>query len=123
MRLLFQKQIQRLFILTLIVTMICTTPAAAASKNSGNKYLGVFKIYAYSGSGTTASGTKTTNNRTIAVDPKVIPLGSKVVINGKTYIAEDTGGAIKGNVIDVYMSSEQKCREWGVKKLKVYLKK
>ena len=59
---------------------------------------------------TTASGTRVTEGRTIAVDPKVIPLGSKVKItvpnmpqyNG-VYIAEDTGGAIKGNIIDIYI--------------------
>lgn len=39
---------------------------------------------------------------TIAVDPNVIPLGSEVLINGHEYVAEDIGGAVKGNVIDIY---------------------
>lgn len=39
---------------------------------------------------------------TIAVDPSVIPLGSEVLINGHEYVAEDIGGAVKGNVIDIY---------------------
>lgn len=38
----------------------------------------------------------------IATDPKVIPLGTEITINGKTYRADDTGGAVKGNVIDIY---------------------
>ena len=38
--------------------------------------------------------------RTIAVDPSVIPLGTEVMFNGEIYIAEDIGGAIKGNVIE-----------------------
>lgn len=56
---------------------------------------------------TTASGTFPVQGRTIAVDPKVIPLGAKVLINGHIYTAEDTGGAIKGNRIDVYYNNHQ----------------
>lgn len=41
----------------------------------------------------------------IAVDPNVIPLGSKVLIDGHEYIAEDIGGAVKGEVIDIYSSA------------------
>jgi 3D (Asp-Asp-Asp) domain-containing protein len=55
----------------------------------------------------TATGTTCTENQTIAVDPRVIPLGSWVYLNipgegWKKYHAEDTGGKIKGNRIDVY---------------------
>ena len=52
--------------------------------------------------------------RTIAVDPKVIPLGSRVEINGQIYIAEDTGGAIKGNRIDMCVSSHAEAYRRGV---------
>lgn len=55
--------------------------------------------------GITATGTKATEGRTIAVDPEVIPLGSQVEIDGHMYIAEDVGGAIKGNKIDIYCNS------------------
>ncbi|NCU28676.1 MAG: hypothetical protein EOM85_03350 [Candidatus Moranbacteria bacterium] len=71
--------------------------------------------------GKTATGTQATAERTIAVDPEIIPLGSKVIINNKIYIAEDTGGAIKGNRIDIYCESHQEALELGVKKVKVYL--
>lgn len=78
--------------------------------------------------GKTATGTQATAERTIAVDPEIIPLGSKVIINNdvsdlipKVYIAEDTGGAIKGNRIDIYCESHQEALELGVKKVKVYL--
>ena len=54
--------------------------------------------------GITATGTKATANKTIAVDPNVIPLGSEVVIDGQLYVAEDTGGAIKGNRIDIFVA-------------------
>lgn len=82
-----------------------------------------FKISAYchcskccgKSNGITATGTKVAANRTIAVDPRIIPLGSKVVIDGHTYIAEDTGGNIKGNRIDIYFSSHQEALNWGIK--------
>lgn len=57
----------------------------------------------------------------IAVDTSVIPHGSKVVINGNTYIAHDTGGAIKGNRIDVYHDNHQEAREFAVQYAEVFL--
>lgn len=57
---------------------------------------------------------------TIAVDPKVIPLGSRMWVESYGYgKAEDTGSAIKGNIIDVFMESEKECWEWGRRKVKV----
>lgn len=86
-------------------------------------YVGNFKITHYcpcttcngSWGSKTALGTTMTPNRTIAVDPKVIPLGSKVEIQGKTYIAEDTGGAIKGHRIDMCVASHSEAYAKGVK--------
>lgn len=81
---------------------------------------------AYSGGTITAMGLKPVRNpngiSTIAVDPSVIPLGSKVYIPGYGYaIASDTGGAIKGNKIDLYMNSEQACNTWGRRPVTVYV--
>ena len=64
--------------------------------------------------GITATGTKATANRTIAVDPKVIPLGSKVMIDGQIYVAEDTGGAIRGDRIDMYFATHQEAVNFGI---------
>lgn len=72
--------------------------------------------------GITASGTKATEGRTIAVDPNVIPFGTEVIINGHTYIAEDKGGAIKDNRIDVYFDSHQDALEFGVQYADVLIK-
>lgn len=55
----------------------------------------------------TASGTTPKANHTVAVDPDVIPLGSKLLIDGKIYYAEDTGGLIKGKKIDIYFDTHQ----------------
>ena len=76
------------------------------------------------GYGITATGTRATANRTIAVDPRIIPLGSKVIINGHTYIAEDTGGAIRGNKIDICVSSHSEAIQKGrLYNVPVYIKK
>lgn len=59
----------------------------------------------------------------IAVDPRVIPLGSKVYVAGYGYaIAGDTGGAIKGNRIDILMPNRSKALDFGRRtiKIKVY---
>lgn len=73
---------------------------------------------AYSGDGITATGKTPVRNpggiSTIAVDPSFIPLGSKVYVEGYGYaIASDTGGAIKGNIIDLFLNSSGECRNWG----------
>lgn len=70
--------------------------------------------------GITYTGGLATENRTIAVDPKVIPLGSVVEIAGQQYVAEDIGGAIKGNHIDIYMDSHAEALKWGVQHHEVY---
>ncbi|MDO4733297.1 MAG: 3D domain-containing protein [Bacillota bacterium] len=59
---------------------------------------------------------------TIAVDPSVIPLGTKVYVVGYGFAtAEDTGGAIKGNIIDLYMDTEQECINWGRRDVVIYI--
>jgi len=64
----------------------------------------------------TASGTRVTEGRTIAVDRNIIPIGWWVYIEGIGFRrAEDTGGAIKGNKIDVYYESLQNARNFGRK--------
>ena len=62
----------------------------------------------------TALGTTLTPYRTIAVDPRVIPLGTHVIINGQEYIAEDTGGDIKGNRIDLCVATHSEALAKGV---------
>lgn len=57
----------------------------------------------------------------IAVDPNVIPYNSKVIINGNVYEAQDCGGAIKGNRIDVYFSSHKDALEFGVQYAEVFV--
>lgn len=72
--------------------------------------------------GITASGTVPEKGRTIAVDPNVIPLGSEVMIDGQVYIAEDTGGAIKGNKLDLFVGTEADSVQYGVQQHEVYIR-
>jgi 3D (Asp-Asp-Asp) domain-containing protein len=73
----------------------------------------------------TATGTMPRAGRTIAVDPSVIPYGSQVKIpslGGGIYVAEDTGGAINGNRIDIYMSHGDVARQFGRQTIEIYVK-
>jgi len=78
--------------------------------------------------GITSTGTRAKRTSSgfssIAVDPRVIPLGTKVYVQGYgCAIAEDIGGAIKGNSIDVYFDSDSEALNWGVKLISVYILK
>ena len=95
----------------------------ADTSSSGVKY---YKVTAYCScskccgkrTGRTASGTKATAGRTVAASSK-FKFGTKLKINGKTYVVEDRGGAVKGNKIDIYMNSHSAALAWGVKYLPV----
>lgn len=74
----------------------------------------------------TYSGMKATRNpngySTIAVDPRVIPLGTKVYVDGYGYaIAADTGSSVKGNFIDVFFNTYNEACNWGLKYVDVYI--
>ena len=70
----------------------------------------------------TASGATPAEGRTIAVDSSIIPLGSRVYIEGYgTFIAEDTGSAIKNSKIDIFVSTHERAEELGVQYANVYL--
>ena len=91
-------------------------PAAAEERDSVATSM-VFRATAYSwecgtGDNLTASMTPVRVG-VVAVDPKVIPLGSQVEINGQVYWAEDTGSAIVGNRIDIFMESREEALSWG----------
>lgn len=73
------------------------------------------QAYAYHLRGFTARGTRTQLG-TVAVDPRVIPMGSKIYIPGYGWgRAVDTGGAIQGRKIDVWLPTLSQCLQWGVR--------
>jgi 3D (Asp-Asp-Asp) domain-containing protein len=99
-----------------------TIPAVVSEKN----YL-VMVATAYApGAG---AGWRTATNRKagygiVAVDPRVIPLGTRLYIPGYGYaIAADTGGAIKGNRIDLCFNTCSEAIRWGRREVKVYILK
>lgn len=71
----------------------------------------------------TSSGAKCTEGRTVAVDKRVIKEGTHLLINGHEYIAEDTGGGVKGKHIDIFNESHSTCldREHGEKYWEVFV--
>ena len=77
---------------------------------------------AYTGYSTTSTGQKPVWG-TIAVDPRVIPYGTKVYIPqfGRTFIANNTGGAIKGNKIDIFMNTKKDCYNWGRRTIEIQI--
>ena len=79
-----------------------------------------FEATAYTWTGyRTATGTWPSRG-TVAVDPRVIPLGTELHIEGYgPAVAADTGGAIQGQRIDLYMDSEHECWQWGRRKVEV----
>jgi len=93
------------------------------------EYLGEFKLTAYCGCWScsegygngTATGTIAQADYTIAVDPDVIPYGSVVYINGKMYVAEDCGGAVNNNHIDVYHNTHDEAVKFGIQYADVWL--
>ena len=91
------------------------TKAGSLTKSSGEG------VFADAVDGVTSTGVTATTNRTIAVDPSQIPYGSKVVINGQVYVAEDCGGAIRTNCIDVYVATHSEAEQKGVFYTEVYL--
>lgn len=70
----------------------------------------------------TSSGTIAQAGRTVAVDPSVIPYGTVLIINGREYVAEDSGGVIKGNRLDIYFDSHESALAFGVQTANVYMK-
>ena len=65
----------------------------------------------------THSGATAEAGRTIAVDPDVIDIGSKVEIEGQIYVAEDVGSAVQGDHIDIFFDSHAEVEEWGTRYL------
>ncbi len=108
----------------IIIEEANTPPVAPPSLNEEGKATYIMESTAYTGGGLTATGFKPVHNpdgiSTVAVDPNVIPLGSKVYVSGYGVAhASDTGGAIKGNIVDVYFNTHSECISWGRRQVEV----
>lgn len=103
--------------------------AKAYEATGAYQYIGEFIITAYCpcakccgeyADGLTATGIPA-GPGVVAVDPEIVPIGSTIVIDGQKYLAADTGGAIKGNRIDICMADHSTATAFGKKALKVWI--
>jgi len=88
--------------------------------------MGEFDVTFYAEDTITATGTKPVHMKTCAVDPNVIPYGSKVYVDDLELelTAEDCGEAVKGEVIDVFINGTEKDTEkWGRQRHNIYIQR
>lgn len=107
-------------------TFVATVSRGNTDKPRGKEFYvtaTAYTAYCNGCSGKTATGFNLRTNpsaKVIAVDPAVIPLGTKVWVEGYGYaVAADKGGAIKGHKIDVFLAEKEQMRQWGRKKVKI----
>lgn len=106
-----------------------TSTNSQESSYNGLRSLGVFKTTAYcpcarcsEGWGRrTSTGATATSGHTIAVDPRVIPYGSRVMINGVIYTAEDRGGGVRGHHVDIFFNTHGETYQYGTRNAEVFL--
>jgi len=95
-------------------------PQAPAVQAPAQTLLGTFMVTCYDLYGTTANGAQA-GPESVAVDPSVIPMGSQIYVPGAgERTADDTGGAIIGDHIDIWEPNYGECAVWGVRELPVY---
>lgn len=94
--------------------------APLVSTNEGNTYMFKTTAYSFNAGSKTSTGTRPKRG-TVAVNPNIIPYGTRMYIEGYGYaVAEDTGGPrIMAGCLDVFFPSEADCRQWGVRRVKV----
>lgn len=110
---------KKLILFLFLAVFIFTAAAYSAEKPKYSEKTITVQAYAYCYHSRTATGSFA-DTGTIAVDPKVIPLGSKIYVPGYGWgKALDTGGAIKGNKIDIWFPTEKQCYSWGVRTVKI----
>jgi len=108
---------------TFLIAILFVAGLAAAATPARRAGPEQFTAVAYSIEGKSADGSKSCRG-TVAADPNVLPLGSKIRVSGAgTYSGEytvvDSGRNVKGNMIDIYMSSVAEARKFGKKKVEV----
>jgi 3D (Asp-Asp-Asp) domain-containing protein len=98
------------------------TPPPAHSRRPPTKN-GIYVATAYAVTGITASG-EWTHRHVIAADPTILPIGSRIQVEragrySGEYVVADTGAAILGRKLDIYMPSTPECQKFGVRKVRV----
>lgn len=109
-----------------------SAPKVQSTKETGSGWvsLGKHRLTAYCPcakccgrqTGITASGAKAVQGVTIGVDPKKIPYGTKVKINGHIYIAQDCGSGVSGKAIDIFFNSHSDAVRFGMQYAEVFVR-
>ncbi len=112
----------------LLLLLICPHPIADqpvhTAEASRADTAETFIATAYVATGhPTKSGTVPQVGRTIAVDPSIIPLGSRVRVDGVEMVAEDTGKDIVGRRVDLFVGDEKTAKAWGIRLVQVEVEK
>ncbi len=96
------------------------SPAPRSTAGARGAELGIFEVTCHTGKGITASGTPS-SRETVSVDPNVVPLGTRLVIDKVgTRVAADTGAAVKGRRLDIWEPSVAACTQFGRRQLRVW---
>ena len=113
---------KKILMAIMMVTTLTLVPATVQAKKT--IHLGQFKLTAYCpcyecsesyGRKCAMVGHYCRSNHTVAVDPSVINLGDTILINGKKYKAEDTGGSVVGETIDIFFDTHEEVENFGVR--------
>jgi 3D (Asp-Asp-Asp) domain-containing protein len=95
-----------------------TTPTSTAAARGA--LLGSFEVTCHTGKGVTASG-RPSSRETVSVDPRAVPLGTRLVIEGVgTRVAADTGRSVRGRRLDIWEPSAAACTRFGRRQLRVW---
>jgi 3D (Asp-Asp-Asp) domain-containing protein len=96
------------------------SPAPTSTAGARGPELGIFEVSCHTGKGITASG-RPSSRETVSVDPSVVPLGTRLVIDKVgPRVAADTGGAIRGRRLDIWEPSAAACTRFGRRQLRVW---
>jgi 3D (Asp-Asp-Asp) domain-containing protein len=106
-----------------IAVILAALATAGAAERPTRRVAGEFEATAYSIEGQTADGTRARPG-VVAADPDLLPLGSRIRIEGAgrydgEYVVEDTGRSIRGREIDIYLRSDAEAKRFGRKQVRV----
>jgi N-acetylmuramoyl-L-alanine amidase len=94
--------------------------APTSTAGARGALLGSFEVSCHTGKGITASG-RPSSREIVSVDPRVVPLGTRLVIEGVgPRVAADTGGSIRGRRLDIWEPSAAACTRFGRRQLRVW---
>lgn len=121
--------VKKILVLLAIIMMFPACVMAREEPEQDLIPMGDFKLTAYCScsecSGPwgllTATGTHAVEGRTVAVDPSVIAYGTRILIDGDVYVAEDCGGHVKGDHIDIFLDDHDRVDRFGIKHREVWL--